>query len=629
MNRSDSPTNQPHADTDPVQPTATPSREHREPLEPRGSRDSRLRLLSRIFALTGLWGFLKDYAKTKEGKVSFLLFVIVLLGNAAGVEAALWLNAWNGRFFDALAAVDRAKIVKELVTFVGIVSVVILVLVATSYVQDRLVIKVRRELTERMIARWLSDASAHYRLSLQGTEPDNPDQRILEDTGDFAALSINLLMSAYESLLTLIGFSAILWSLSTPLVVGEWTIPGYMLWACVLYTVLGTWLTHLIGRPLKRLNVEAQHREADLRFAFIEKRRHGDAVAGAKGEAFERRKLTAGLHHLTDLLIRRAKKSRDLDLFTVGLGQITHLTPLVLGLPSLFAGTIALGGLMQLRGAFADVARALSWVILSYDQLAHFAAVCARLNGLLTALEAADREAAGKTAARKDADAKSPVEGLRARVAVAIPDGRVLRADVSGAPGETVFLTGPSGTGKSTFLRTVAGFGEADGELSVDPSLAWVPQAPYLFVGTLRENLLYGADAGEAGEQRLWDLLDAFGLSGLKGRLLDVCDWRTRLSGGEAQRVVLIRAVLGSPKVLLLDEATSALDPALADAVLRTLEAELPDTLILAVTHQTFPTGADESSGSNESGFRRPGRSGHPARTRRTVRLESVPAVPA
>lgn len=181
MNRSDSPTNQPHADTDPVQPTATPSREHREPLEPRGSRDSRLRLLSRIFALTGLWGFLKDYAKTKEGKVSFLLFVIVLLGNAAGVEAALWLNAWNGRFFDALAAVDRAKIVKELVTFVGIVSVVILVLVATSYVQDRLVIKVRRELTERMIARWFSDASAHYRLSLQGSEPDNPDQRILED----------------------------------------------------------------------------------------------------------------------------------------------------------------------------------------------------------------------------------------------------------------------------------------------------------------------------------------------------------------------------------------------------------------------------------------------------------------
>lgn len=626
MNRSDSPTNQPHADADPAQPTATPSREHREPLEPRGSRDSRLRLLSRIFALTGLWGFLKDYAKTKEGKVSFLLFVIVLLGNAAGVEAALWLNAWNGRFFDALAAVDRAKIVKELVTFVGIVSVVILVLVATSYVQDRLVIKVRRELTERMIARWLSDASAHYRLSLQGSEPDNPDQRILEDTGDFAALSINLLMSAYESLLTLIGFSAILWSLSTPLVVGEWTIPGYMLWACVLYTVLGTWLTHLIGRPLKRLNVEAQHREADLRFAFIEKRRHGDAVAGAKGEAFERRKLTAGLHHLTDLLIRRAKKSRDLDLFTVGLGQITHLTPLVLGLPSLFAGTIALGGLMQLRGAFADVARALSWVILSYDQLAHFAAVCARLNGLLTALEAADRETAEKTAVRKDAET---VQGLRACVAVAIPDGRVLRADVSGAPGETVFLTGPSGTGKSTFLRTVAGFGEADGELSVDPSLAWVPQAPYLFVGTLRENLLYGADAGEAGDQRLWDLLDAFGLSGLKGRLLEVCDWRTRLSGGEAQRVVLIRAVLGSPKVLLLDEATSALDPALADAVLRTLEAELPETLILAVTHQIFPTGADESSGSNESGFRRPGRSGRPARTRRTVRLESVPAVPA
>lgn len=626
MNRSDSPTNQPHADTDPAQPTATPSREHREPLEPRGSRDSRLRLLSRIFALTGLWGFLKDYAKTKEGKVSFLLFVIVLLGNAAGVEAALWLNAWNGRFFDALAAVDRAKIVEELVTFVGIVSVVILVLVATSYVQDRLVIKVRRELTERMIARWLSDASAHYRLSLQGSEPDNPDQRILEDTGDFAALSINLLMSAYESLLTLIGFSAILWSLSTPLVVGEWTIPGYMLWACVLYTVLGTWLTHLIDRPLKRLNVEAQHREADLRFAFIEKRRHGDAVAGAKGEAFERRKLTAGLHHLTDLLIRRAKKSRDLDLFTVGLGQITHLTPLVLGLPSLFAGTIALGGLMQLRGAFADVARALSWVILSYDQLAHFAAVCARLNGLITALEAADREAAEKAEGRKSAET---AQGLRARVAVAIPDGRVLRADVSGAPGETVFLTGPSGTGKSTFLRTVAGFGEADGELSVDPSLAWVPQAPYLFVGTLRENLLYGADAGEAGDQRLWDLLDAFGLSGLKGRLLEVCDWRTRLSGGEAQRVVLIRAVLGSPKVLLLDEATSALDPALADAVLRTLEAELPETLILAVTHQTFPTGADESSDSAESDLRRPARPACPARTRRTVRLESVPAVPA
>lgn len=525
-----------------------------------------------------LRAFVLEYLTSRDAPIAVFMLAVVIAGNIAGVRLALLLNEWNGRFFDALADVDQALIIKELLHFAGLAAAIILVLVTTDYLKSRLILTVRRALTLRLFAKWLTDDGAHYRLRESGHEPDNPDQRLLEDTQALASLSIGLFLSFVESVLTIGTFTAILWSLSMPLVLGTVELPGYMFWACLLYTALGTLITHLIGRPLKALNIEAQHREADLRYKLIEKRRHADAIAGAHGESAERSSLALQLNDLIDLLVKRLRKTRDLSFFTVGLGQVTHMTPMVLGLPGLFAGTYALGGLMQLRSAFVDVARSLSWFIVAYDDLARLAAVATRLEELLQGLMPTESRHTGP-----DNHAVLTVD-----MQMTLPDRTrkaALRLDVR--PGELVLLTGASGTGKSTVLKTIAGFYDRfEGHIRKPARCLWLPQTAYLMKDTLRANLCYPQKASAVTDRQLDEWLRALNLAHLTTRLNETADWHRVLSGGEAQRLMLVRALVAAPDLLLLDETTSAVDEPTAMALLKELRNRLPHTGILMVTHQ-------------------------------------------
>ncbi len=516
--------------------------------------------------------------------MALALLLIVLAGNVYSVRLSLLMNTWNGRFFDALAAVNKEAIVNELLYFAGLVTLIIFVLVMTDYLKSRLILKVRRDLTTRLFDRWLSDKAAHYRLRESGLEPDNPDQRLLEDSYTFVSLSINLFLSFIESILTIGTFTVVLWSLSMPLTLGSVTIHGSMFWACIIYTVLGMLITHAIGYPLKALNFEAQHQEADLRYALIEKRRHADAIAGAHGEKSERVRLHTQLYSLIDLLIKRVKKERDLSLFTVGLGQITHMTPIILGLPALFAGSIALGGLMQLRGAFVDVARSLSWFIIAYDDLAKLAAVSARLNGLLSGLSEREKETRANV---------SPT--LKTAIRLMLPDGvRETHLALSLDASQFGLITGPSGIGKSTALKAIAGFYDRyEGVLERPEDFLWLPQSPYLMKGTLRANLCYPNTSEAYSDDELKHWLSLMELGHLFPRLDETGDWRALLSGGEAQRIMLIRALSTRPTLLLLDETTSAMDEEAAVHILQKLRSELPDSTILMVTHQELSSLSD------------------------------------
>lgn len=531
-----------------------------------------------------LLAFVIEYCRSRASWTAAALLLIVLAGNVYSVRLSLLMNTWNGRFFDALAAVDKETIMNELLYFAGLVTLIIFVLVMTDYLKSRLILKVRRDLTTRLFDRWLSSKSAHYRLRESGLEPDNPDQRLLEDSCAFVSLSINLFLSFIESILTIGTFTVVLWSLSMPLTLGNITIHGTMFWACIIYTVLGMLITHTIGYPLKALNFEAQHQEADLRYALIEKRRHADAIAGAHGEKNEHARLHSQLYGLIDLLIRRVKKERDLSLFTVGLGQITHMTPIILGLPALFAGSIALGGLMQLRGAFVDVARSLSWFIIAYDDLAKLAAVSARLKGLLSGLSATEKEASL---------AVSPT--LSVAIRLSLPDGvRKTELTLSLAQGELGLITGLSGIGKSTTLKAIAGFYDRyEGTLERPESFLWLPQSPYLMKGTLRANLCYPNSFDAYSDEELKHWLSLMELEHLFTRLDETGDWRALLSGGEAQRIMLIRALSTQPALLLLDETTSAMDEDAALRILQRLRVALPHSAILMVTHQELSSLAD------------------------------------
>lgn len=535
---------------------------------------------------SGLRRLLTQYLFSRNRWRLWALFAVVLAAYAFNIKLAVLYNDWNGRFFDALQAVNREAIFRELFYFIGLAAVIIVLLVWAGYVKDRLALALRRDLTQIFFSRWLSPGSAHYLLRESGHEPDNPDQRVTEDVRLLVNLSVNLSVSFYDAMLTIGSFSVILWQLSGPAEVFGVTIPGYMFWVCILYTLFATWVTHLIGRKLKGLNINAQHMEANLRAALIEKRRHADAIAGAGAESVEEAGLVERFRQLLSVLIALVKRKRDLDLFTVGVGQFTHLAPIFFALPSFFAGAIQLGGLMQIRGAFNDVARSLSWIIMSYDDLAALAAAYERLRRLEEGLAQADREREAIALRRR----KAPKTGLSAALELLVPNGDAVNrvpAKLILRPGTFTIVSGPSGVGKSTLLKVLSGFsGRYEGDVAERGSIFWMPQQPYLPKGELLAALAYPKSAETLSESKARELLAAAHLEHLEEKLHDSADWSQLLSGGEQQRLSLLRALVSEPDVLLLDEMTSGLDPANARWMIELLKTRLPRTAILLVTHQ-------------------------------------------
>lgn len=545
---------------------------------------------------SGLARLLGQYLFSRDRLKLWLLFGIVLGAYVVNIRLAILYNDWNGRFFDALQKVDQEGIYRELFYFIGLAAAIIVLLVWAGYLKDRLILALRRDVTEIFFARWLSSRSAHYLLRESGKEPDNPDQRITEDVRSLTSLAVNLFISLFDSVLTIGSFSLILWNLSGSITLFGITIPGYMFWVCLIYTAVATFFTHLIGRKLKGFNMEAQHMEANLRSALMEKRRNGAAIAGSHAEAAEERGLRDRFSDLLQVLIALIKKQRDLDLFTVGIGQFTHLAPIFFSLPSFFSGAIQLGGVMQIRGAFNDVARSLSWIIFAYDDLAKLSAAYERLRRLEQGIRDADEAAEKLSSERKMLPEGSP-EVMHADIILNIPEGnqgkfRALPVDLSLKPGTLAFATGPSGIGKSTLLKVLAGFsGTFTGEIASRGTIVWIPQKPYLLRGTLRSALAYPRDPSSLSDREAKELLSLARLDHLADQLDRNADWANALSGGEQQRIVLLRAVRLKPDILLMDEMTSGLDDTSAERMLDLMKKLLPRTAILLVTHQSalFP----------------------------------------
>ena len=533
----------------------------------------------------GLKQLLAAYLFNRARWRLWLLFGVVLAAYAFNIKLAVLYNDWNGRFFNALQAVDKDGIFRELLYFIGLAAVIILLLVWAGYLKDRLTLALRRDLTSLFFKRWLSPDSAHYLLRESGREPDNPDQRITEDVKTLVSYAVSLAVSFYDSLLTIGSFSVILWNLSGSAVVFGITIPGYMFWTCILYTLIATAVTHFIGRKLKPLNIEAQHREANLRAALIEKHRHSDSIAGAGAEGVETAGLMDRLFSLMDVLIALLKRKRDLDLFTVGVGQFTYLAPIFFALPSFLSGAIQLGGLMQIRGAFNDVARSLSWFIMAYDDLMRLAAAYERLQRLERGLSEGDEIHQALAAARGASDVP-----LAADLTLTVPCGdknRSVDVDLTLKLGTLTLVTGPSGIGKSTLLKVLAGFHSGfEGDIASRGRIFWLPQRTYLPKGTLKAALTYPMAPGDVPDDSVRQLLAEAGLAHLAGKLEETADWMTLLSGGEQQRCSLLRAVLSSPDVLLADEMTSGLDEPEVERMIRLLRSRLPNAAILMVSHQ-------------------------------------------
>ncbi|MDH0645725.1 ABC transporter ATP-binding protein/permease [Pseudomonas sp. GD03858] len=534
--------------------------------------------------LRQFWVVTRPFWCSRQAWPAWGLLATVLGLTLFGVWLNVRLNEWNGAFYNALQAVDGPALYRLLYQFAGLALAMILSVVYADYLRKQLLIRWRAWLTEHVVGRWLATDACHYRLQLQGHEPDNPDQRIADDIRQMIELSLQLLLSFVRALVTLVSFVAILWALSGSFAFSLWgseyRLPGYMVWACVLYTVLGIGLTQWIGGSLQRLNYQQQQREADYRGALILRRRHAEAIAGQHGEGSERRALGRRFAEVVGNWYRLMRAERNLAFFTVGYKQVTIIAPFFFALPAFLAGQLQLGGLMRIQSAFGQVSGSLSWFIHAYRDIALWSACVERLHGFVRLLEA-DR-ATAPLAPRTSVL-------LEAHLSVRQADDDPLLAPLALGlrPGSLTLLHGRSGVGKSTLLRTLAGFWpHYSGRLMRREEAFWIPQQAYLADEPLAELLAYPRPAADFPEAQLVQALADVGLGEWAGRAWQRADWNQRLSGGERQRLLFARLLLNQPRLLLLDEITSALDPQTASELLSLLRERLPDSAILLVSHQ-------------------------------------------
>ncbi|MCR5563907.1 MAG: ABC transporter ATP-binding protein/permease [Desulfovibrio sp.] len=534
------------------------------------------------------WSIFKGYWVSEKKWEACGLLAIVILLNFGMVYLLVRFNNWQKDFFGMFEKADYSAFWPYIGEFTVIAFIFIFFAANALYLQEMLRLRWRVWLTDRFLKEWM-EHQAYYRLQVLSSDTDNPDQRISEDAGAFARLTVELLVGFLRKVTSLVAFSVILWNLSGVLsftVAGHaFAIHGYMFWACLLYAVVGTWLAHVVGRKLIKLKYDQQKYEADFRFSMMRVRENSESIAFYGGERME----LAGFGERFGQCVRNylllMRRHKLLSFYTNSYDQAAVIMPILMAAPRMFSGGFQIGQFMQLTHAFASVKDALSFFVSAYGTIASLAAVIRRL-GLFT-------RHMKQTEAITDGVRMIPGEKGRFATSdlnVQLPDGRPLMRGCSLAlePGGRLLVTGPSGCGKSTFLRTISGiwpFGGGEVATGGETTL-FLPQRPYLPLGTLRRAVCYPRET-DIDDARLGEVLRLVDLEKLTPRLDETDDWSRILSLGEQQRIAFARALLAAPRWIFLDEATSALDERREKDMYDLLRRELPDTGVVSVGHRS------------------------------------------
>jgi putative ATP-binding cassette transporter len=518
-----------------------------------------------------------------------LLFATAIALELATVYGTWKLSEVQRDLFDAFQDKQMAAFLAAIGFFLVVAASFVVVSTLRIYLRGALEIRWRQWLTGYFLEQWMT-SQAYCEIELHRKGTDNPDQRIAEDVREFVASALGLSLSLLAAIVTLITFSSMLWSLS-----GTWTftvgenhvnVPGLMMWVAIAYGLLAIFVTHRVGRPLVGIQFDRQRREADFRFTLARFRENVEDVALAQGEPAERRNAVQRFQGVVANFWQLIRKQRDLTLLTGGIGQANSLVPLLVAAPAFFAGHLSFGAVMQVRIAYGEVSGGLTWFVNAYQEIARWRANTERLVTLLEEIEATRTELdlAERVQIEHAPDGKLRLDHLR----LSRPDGTLIveDADATLRHGNRVALFGPSGAGKRMLLRAIAGiwrFGKGRIEIPLGSRTLFLPQRPYLPIGSLREALTYPAPATSADDPRATEILELLGLGHLASRLDDREHWQQFLSGGEQQLLGIARALLQEPDWLFLDEATSGLDELTERRVYHLLAERLPRTGVVSI----------------------------------------------
>ena len=543
--------------------------------------------------LAAVWRIAIPYFRSEDKWAGCGLLAAVIAIELAVVFLTVLFNRWNNDFYNALQERDQAVFTYQIGYFCVLATFWIGLKVYQLYLNQWLQIRWRRWMTDRYLGGWLHNAN-HYRMQLLGDAADNPDQRIAEDTQRFVEQTLQLGIGLLSAVVTLVSFIFILWGLSNAaplhLFGKDIAIPGYLVWGALIYAVLGTTLTHLIGWPLVGLNFQQQRYEADFRFNLVRARENAEQIALLHGEPVERTRLLSRFGFVVENWLAIMQRTKKLTAFTATYSQAAVIFPYVLVAPAYFAEKVQLGGMMQTASAFGSVQDSLSFFITAYRTLAEWQAVVARLGGFEESIENAAALTTKENIIHVGSDDKAAID--LEKLLVSLPNGTPLVAadGFSIRSGERTLLTGPSGSGKSTLFRAIAGiwpFGTGRIAIPSQATLMMLPQRPYFPVGTLRAAIAYPAEASAFSPEQVGETLTAVGLPKLALRLDEDAHWNRTLSLGEQQRLGIARALLHKPQYLFLDEATASLDEPSEAALYELIKDRLAATTIVSIGHRS------------------------------------------
>ncbi|OCG26565.1 hypothetical protein A9G11_13815 [Gilliamella sp. wkB108] len=539
--------------------------------------------------LKNIFSLIKICFNSKQGKKGFIYAFLVIGLNIGLIQINLAMITWNKDFYNSLEKYDLHGALTQIGVFILLTFLGAIMYLAAEYIRKVLVITWRKVLNDTILDHWLNN-KVHWYLNNNKNSIDNPDQRIAEDCRLFFEKLTDDGFLLIIKIIGLFSYFSVLWQITNTFVLSfnlfdiNISIPHYLIWLAPLYVLISSFITHWLGKPLKKLLIQQQHKEANYRFTLTRFRESKEPIALLNGEQVEKAILRQYFQEVIKNWHYLIKREFWLGCFTRPYNLSVFYIPTFLALPIYLVGKVSLGTLMQISKAFSNVAINLSWFIFKYNQLAELIACSHRLNQFIH-----QAEFLTQAHCRCAIPVTQQDQLIINHLVIKNPQGKVLfKLDkIELNHGESVVLSGVSGIGKSTLLKILAGiYPYFEGKVQLpNTSKLFLSQSAYFPIGGLAHAVAYPLPLVEKDLPEIKQILGEVGFNKefIEQKLLDYD--LTQLSGGEKQRLIIARVLMHKPAWVFMDETTNALDKESEYQLLQLLQTRLTTTSFIIISH--------------------------------------------